>query len=138
MDEDTKKAWIRQLLFDLNINFTFADVFSKSLLLFFDRLSQPTKGKNGGKSKQPKITDKTNVLSVFDNYSVADRDQLVTHFVYGRLYVILYYTFFGLYLEETKEEFKDMVTTELLNVMDKCLHSCVRAGPYGAEISMKD
>jgi hypothetical protein len=62
-------------------------------------------------------------LSVFQNYTVNDRDQFLTHPVFSRLYCLLYYTLLPLYLQEMKEEFKEMVLIELLNIFDLMLHS---------------
>lgn len=90
------------------------------------------------KIKRLALEKQDNVLKVFNNYSVVDRDKFLTHPVFSKLFSLLFYTFLPVYRYTTKEEFKEVVLIELLNVLDLMLNTSVGGGPVGAEISKKE
>lgn len=136
MDDRVKQQCVKTLLIEIGINPKYVDLDPKRYILFFDRQSMPTRGRV---ARNEACLKDFPPLAVLQGYSVTKRDNFLTHPVFGTLYILLYYTFFSHYINETKEEFKEVVSIELLNVMSKVLNECMRAvGPYGAEISKKD
>ena len=120
--KEEKLKWVplfKNFFKELGLNENFGELHTENYITFCYRvLKFSPKEKSEYNKRQLKIGP----MKVFKKYNVKDRDVFLTHPVFSRLYLFLYYTFFPLYLKETKEEFKKMVCIELINVFNNCLN----------------
>ena len=131
-EDESNEIFLKKLFKWININPELANNQAAMYMKFFGRYTKipyRIKAPKWRGFKTPK-----DVLSVFKNYSVIERDRFVTHPVFSKLFLLLFLTFFPIYLTKMKQEFKEVVTSELLFIMNNSINEWKHSGPYGAGI----
>lgn len=124
--DENQKALYKNIFRELGINEGFSDLCLINYKTFFNRvLNLPP----DEKSKYHKMQKQKGPMKVIKKYNVKDRDLFLTHPVFSKLYVFLYYTFYPLYVKETKDAFKDVVQLELINVFKNLLYKVAKSCP---------
>ena len=132
-NNESNEVLLKKLFKCLNINSEFATNQASLYMRFFGRYT-----KIPYKIKAPKsrgYRHPKDVLSVFKNYSVIERDKFITHPVFSKLFLLLFFMLLPVYLQKMKQEFQEVVTNELVYILNRLTNEWLHGGPYGAGIS---